>query len=129
MFASVRGSNAATCDMPSSVTAETKIRQIEIERELLNGRGLPQLRRWVADRYELSDRQARHAVRQAALKIKDDWEIQRQDMLAHRLTQLEALAEKALSKDQLAVALGCWKHADNLMGIADIKPPKGMRNV
>lgn len=96
---------------------DTEARLREVERRILDGMGLPKLRQWVSETYGLRERQAREIVRTAALRIAADWDIQRPELLAHRLTQLEHLAQVAMEKGQLAVALGAWKHADELVAL------------
>lgn len=99
-------------------TPDTETRLAAIERRIIEGAGLPELRQWTADTYGIGDRQARELVRTASQRAADDWELERPQLMAHRLTQLEALAQKAIAANQLAVALGAWKHADYLVGIA-----------
>jgi hypothetical protein len=102
----------------SPITAETHARLMQIERRIVDGDGLPSLRQWVQDTFQLSGTRARELVRQACERTASDWEFERPQLLATRLTQLEALAQKAIETNQLAVALGCWKHADQLVGLS-----------
>lgn len=99
-------------------TPDTEQRLREVERRILDGEGLPKLRAWVADRFNLSPRQAREIVRTASQRVADSWDIERGELLPLRLTQLEALAALAMEKNQLGVALAAWRHADDLIGMA-----------
>jgi hypothetical protein len=94
---------------------KTAARIAEAERMLLDGESVPIVRRTISERHELGERQARTIVSEACDRVADVWNLQRPQLIACRLVQLENLARLAIEKGQLKTALNAWQHADALM--------------
>jgi len=101
----------------------TKARIMQAERLLLDGIGVPTVRRTIEQEHNLSQRQARTIVSEALTRLSSVWDVERQQMLAARLVQLEKLAEQAIAAGQLKTALAAWIHADKLMQLTEPQKP------
>jgi hypothetical protein len=65
----------------------------------------------------LGERQARRLIASARGRIRQDWEIERPQMIAEMLAQLSTLQREAGAKGQLAVALGAINSMVRLAGL------------
>ena len=89
------------------MNATTEGRVQQLERILATGGNTAACYQHSREHWGLGDRQTRRLVAMARESIRQDWEIERPQMIAELLSQLSTLEMEAREKGQLAVAFGC----------------------
>jgi hypothetical protein len=96
------------------MNAVTEGRVRELERILATGGNTAACYEHARQHWGLGDRQVRRLIVLARESIRQDWEIERPQMIAEMLSQLSSLQVEAREKGQLAIALGCINTAAKL---------------
>lgn len=96
------------------MNATTEARVRELERILATGGNTTACYEHARQHWGLGDRQVRRLIVLARESIRQDWEIERPQMVAEMLSQLSSLQVEARQKGQYAVALGAITAAARL---------------
>jgi hypothetical protein len=95
--------------------AQVQYRVNECCRIIAHGGGRRSCLQFAADQgWNVSDRTVDSYLKTAREKLQKDWDIDRPQMVADLLSQLETLQTEARARNQLNVALGCVNTAAKL---------------
>ncbi len=94
-------------DRGPCTAAEVELRVAVIVGLLLQGSRRSELLTHAANVWGVSVRQTDRYIAAAREQIREDWQLDRVDMLAHTLSSLAELQREARKAGQLSVALGC----------------------
>ena len=98
--------------------AETEFRTNTVYGLLVEGRSRSDIIQFVAENWQLTERQADNYIAKARVKIEQDCELSRPQFLAEALAGLRSIRQQAERRGQMQVAINAIRLQAELVGMA-----------